>query len=90
MNIRMSASWKHLKEHAGFSWEKGFLIIAYFLFISVLNALFSSDWLFIIFAWPFYILPRHAFLAATITWLYAYLIATMLLLLLRSSPLRKK
>ena len=74
----MKQSLESYKKYLALTWKKGFIIIAYFLFISILNALITSDWLFIIFTWPFYLLPTHAFIAAILEWVYAYIIATIL------------
>ena len=79
----------HIKRHLGFSWKKGFIIIGYFLVISALNAFITSDVLFIIFAWPFYILPRQVIIAAVLEWAYAYAVATLILAFLER-PKKKK
>lgn len=73
---------ERVKHYIGFSWKKGFLIIAFFLFVSVLSIFITSDWLFVLFAWPFYLFPRQALLAAILEWCYAYIVATLLLILI--------
>jgi hypothetical protein len=71
-----------LKRHIGFSWKKGFLMIAYFLLFGILNILVTNDNLFIIFAWPFYLLPSSGLMAASLQMLYIYLVATIILALI--------
>ena len=75
------AFFDRLKRHIGFSWKKGFLMIAYFLVFGVLNVLVTSDSLFILFAWPFYLFPSSGLLTAILQMIHVYLLATMVLVL---------
>lgn len=64
-------------------WRKGFLIIAYFLLVGVVNIVMSAEWPFYILVWPLYVFPESPFLAAVFEMLFAYAVASVVDTLLR-------
>jgi hypothetical protein len=75
-------SQEKIKDSLRFTWKKAFLLIAFFLLFALCNLFLTANVFFIIFAWPFYLLPRKPFFASLLELLYAYAVATIVLFLL--------
>lgn len=75
LDRKMKLTLDLFRQSARFNWKIGFAMTAYFLFMAFINMLFKSEWPFIILAWPMYVIPKHAGLAAIIEILFVYVIA---------------
>lgn len=69
---------KLLLRHLPFTWKKGFLMVAYFLLLALVNFVTPSDVPFYVLAWPLYALPKHTFLAGIVQLLFVYAVAVII------------
>ncbi len=70
-------------------WGKGFLIILYFILLSLVAG-FGDNPLLWVLAWPNYLFPTKPFLAAVIQLVFVYLLASFVEKLLKGLFLKKK
>jgi len=63
------------------TWEKGMFIIAYFVFIGLVNIIIPWEAPFYVLAWPLYVLGDVMLLAALVEVAFIYILAVILTVL---------